>query len=618
MTRRMGSLVVRIAYDRPVTRTTGGTTKRTKGSIERLPSGALRVSVYAGIDPVTGRRHYLKETVEPGPRAERDAEAVRTRLVSEVAERRSPRTAATVDQLLDRYLDQLDRAPNTLRLYRGYVRNHISPLLGHLKVGQLDAEVLDSFYAELRRCRAHCSGRRQVDHRTSGPHECDHRCGPHKCRPLGPTTVRHMHFILSGAFKRAVRWRWVAVSPIGQAEPPASPTPNPEPPTPAEAAQIVREAWQDPAWGALLWVAMTTGARRGELCAIRWSSVGLDPDRPVIWLRKAIRKGQDGRLVEDDLKTHQQRRIALDLETVEVLLEHRTHCEQDAAALGLELHQDAFVFSPSPDGSEFPKPDSVTQRYDRLAARLGIHTTLHKLRHYSATELISGGVDVRTVAGRLGHGGGGVTTLRAYSAWVSEADQRAAAGIGAGMPARPNPADSAARSRTEPRHPYERVAAMIAGRIDRRELSPGEPLPTAAELAADHEVAVSTARRAIALLKSWGLATEGDTRPRVAVRTERLPERSAESAVPVVADAGSPTEDRWTATLRGPDGHRYPPRVVAGSLANPDGFRTHLLGIARIEDPDRTDVGEDWIGRYELELAPLEPAPDRSPITLRW
>ncbi len=70
--------------------------------------------------------------------------------------------------------------------------------------------------------------------------------------------------------------------------------------------------------------------------------------------------------------------------------------------------------------------------------------------------------------------------------------------------------------------------------------------------------------------------------------------------------------------MRGPDGHRYPPRVVAGSLANPDGFRTHLLAIARIEDPDRTDVGEDWIGRYELELAPLEPAPDRSPITLRW
>ena len=38
-------------------------------------------------------------------------------------------------------------------------------------------------------------------------------------------------------------------------------------------------------------------------------------------------------------------------------------------------------------------------------------------------------VDVRTVAGRLGHGGGGTTTLRVYAAWVSEADQRASTGL---------------------------------------------------------------------------------------------------------------------------------------------------------------------------------------------
>jgi len=38
----------------------GGTTKRrrSRGEIEELPSGSLRVRVYAGIDPITGRRHY--------------------------------------------------------------------------------------------------------------------------------------------------------------------------------------------------------------------------------------------------------------------------------------------------------------------------------------------------------------------------------------------------------------------------------------------------------------------------------------------------------------------------------------------------------------------------------
>lgn len=57
-----------------------------------------------------------------------------------------------------------------------------------------------------------------------------------------------MHFILSGAYKRAVRWRWVSVNPIGQAEPLAAPKPNPAPPTSAEAARIINEAWRDPDW----------------------------------------------------------------------------------------------------------------------------------------------------------------------------------------------------------------------------------------------------------------------------------------------------------------------------------------------------------------------------------
>jgi site-specific recombinase XerD len=51
-----------------------------------------------------------------------------------------------------------------------------------------------------------------------------------------------------------------------------------------------------------------------------------------------------------------------------------------------------------------------------MADSLEIDTTLKNLRHYSATELINAGVDVRTVVGRLAHGGGGATTPRVYTA----------------------------------------------------------------------------------------------------------------------------------------------------------------------------------------------------------
>ncbi|MDP9240591.1 MAG: site-specific integrase [Actinomycetota bacterium] len=427
--------------------------RRTRGGIDTLPSGALRVRVYAGVDPLTKRGHYLTEVIPAGPQAHRQAEKARTRLLSQVDEQRSPRTRATVNQLMDKYLEMLDIEPTTRRAYIGYIDKHIRPLLGPLMVGRLDAEVLDSFYLRLRTCRDHCGGRKQVDHRTTWPHDCrvikhhkrtEHdcdvagcrviECRPHVCQPLGASTIRQIHWILSGALKRAVRWRWIAHSPTTQADLPSSPTPNPQPPTADEAAVLANEAWKDPDWGAFVWLAMTTGARRGELCALRWSDI--DFDDAVITLRASI--AQDGRLTwEKDTKTHQQRRVALGPETIEVLREHYDRAVTQAAAIGVTLPAEAFMFSQLPDGSTHLVPDSVGQRYSRMAARLGLSTHLHSLRHYSATELIAVGFDVRTIAGRLGHGGGGTTTLRVYAAWVSEVDQRAASALEPRMPPRP-------------------------------------------------------------------------------------------------------------------------------------------------------------------------------------
>jgi integrase len=151
------------------------------------------------------------------------------RLLNQVDERRHPRTAATVGQLLERHLGELRVARKTLHTYQGYVDKHVMPYLGPLKVGQLDADALDSLYAELLRCRDHCDGTvGRVDHRTHRPHVCDARCTPHTCRPLAEWTVRKIHWILSGAFRRAQRWNWVATNPMTLAEPPAIRPPKPE------------------------------------------------------------------------------------------------------------------------------------------------------------------------------------------------------------------------------------------------------------------------------------------------------------------------------------------------------------------------------------------------------
>lgn len=159
-------------------------------------------------------------------------------------------------------------------------------------------------------------------------------------------------------------------------------------------------------WGTFVWLAMVMGSRRGEICAIRWRH--LDLDSRVLHLEKAI--AQDGSEIwEKDTKSRRDRRIVLDERTVALLTEHWERVQQRAQALELSVSRDAFVLSLEPDCRTPLKPSSVTQRYSRLARSLAIDTHLHALRH-SATELIAAGVDIRTVAGRLGHGGGGVTT----------------------------------------------------------------------------------------------------------------------------------------------------------------------------------------------------------------
>ena len=99
-------------------------------------------------------------------------------------EKRNPRTKATVNQLLDKYLSVLNVEAATRDSYDSIARNHIRPLLGDIALGRIDGETLDSFYGQLRTCRAHCRDRKYIEHHTDDEHTCDDRCQPHARRPL--------------------------------------------------------------------------------------------------------------------------------------------------------------------------------------------------------------------------------------------------------------------------------------------------------------------------------------------------------------------------------------------------------------------------------------------------
>jgi integrase len=142
-----------------------------------------------------------------------------------------------------------------------------------------------------------------------------------------------------------------------------------------------------------LWLAAASGARRGELCALRWADIDLDGGVVHVTSSYLVRSGYK---LCKDTKTHQDRYLAIDPVTVTVLTEHLQEAKSQLAGIGVALHPNANVFSPDVAADTPWNPDWVT----------------HKGRRGRCDCVLAGGTDLRNTAARLGHAGGGATTLR--------------------------------------------------------------------------------------------------------------------------------------------------------------------------------------------------------------
>jgi integrase len=397
----------------------------------RQRGDTYQVRIFGGTDPVTGKQVMLTGSAD----SQDAAIELRDKFRTQVRERTAVRTGVTLGYLLDEWLAGHQVEATTRASYSLYVERFIRPALGDqtlARLAQLGPRPYEQLYAQLRHCRRRCAGKSFIEHRTSRKHECDERCAAHVCTPLAASSIRQCHAVLSSAYAAAVRWGWIAFNPMEAALKPRPPVPQPDPLSPEDAARVVAAAWaQDEDWGMLVWLTLVTGARRGELLALRWEDVDLT--KGVLTIRHSLSE-RGGAAVVKDTKTHQMRRISLDEATAELLNEHKKRGSQRCDAIGASLDETCFVFSYAEDQRRPCSPSGVTHRYQRMVRKLGLRTRLHAMRHYSATELLSSGVDLRTVAGRLGHGGGGAITLRVYAAWVASADQEAAKMLAARLP----------------------------------------------------------------------------------------------------------------------------------------------------------------------------------------
>ena len=285
------------------------------GSLRKRGTDSWQVRVSLGErDPTTGRYRYVMRQVHG---TKRDAQRVADTLASEVARgghRQSGKR--TVSELLEEWMAHLEgqgRAASTLVRYRSAIKSNIVPRLGDVDITKLEPAQIDAFYSKLV---------------ASG---------------LTPLSVRKSHAILSAAFHQAVRWGWLDRNPVDRSSPPSARPKEIRPPSIDQLRQLIQACLDDHEdLGTLVYVAATTGARRGELCGLRWSD--LDLVTGSVTIARSISDAGSVVAVKGT-KTHQVRRLALDPSTIAVLAEHRHRAEERARAAGRELPADAYVWS---------------------------------------------------------------------------------------------------------------------------------------------------------------------------------------------------------------------------------------------------------------------------------
>jgi integrase len=318
------------------------------------------------------------------------------------------------EYLEEEWLPSLDIAvamgklkPSTRAGYKSHVRHHfVGSELGGTPLQKLSPQKIAAHY-ELLRTQGRADGSKDEDGNTT---------------VLSPSSVRRIHATLHKALREAVRNRLLQINPAGDIELGSGGKER----ACWNAAQLheflktVREDRLNALW--LLYA--TTGARRGELLALRWAE-DVDLEAGKLRIHHTLNEVA-GEVVVGEPKTKRGRRtISLDPATIAVLKRHRTAQKAEHLAAGPKWRESGYVFTD--ELGRRLHPGYVSRRFTQLvkASELPL-VTLHGLRHSFATiALVERRLPVSMVSSRLGHKDVSVT-LKIYAHVFEEHDEEAA------------------------------------------------------------------------------------------------------------------------------------------------------------------------------------------------
>jgi integrase len=333
----------------------------------------------------------------------RDAQAKLTELLNEAAR------GTLIDpskETLGAFLDRWERdwasnntSPKTVERFRQLIVNNIKPCLGHVPIQRLKPVQLNEAYTVMLKSGGVDGG------------------------PLSARTVGHCHRLLRRALGHATTWGLIQQNPATVVHPPRVAAKEIEIATEAE-IKAVLDHLRDrnrPLY-TIATLALATGARRGEFCALRWKDFDADAGR--LRIERSIETTKAGLRIKPPKTKHGRRSVSLAASVVDELRAHWKATQEQRLALGLGRSSlDDLMFAMW-DGSP-RKPNAVTTDWLRATMAVGRRITLHSLRHHHASCLIAAGIDVLTISRRLGHANPSIT-LSVYGHLYANTDDKAA------------------------------------------------------------------------------------------------------------------------------------------------------------------------------------------------
>lgn len=349
-----------------------------RGSKRQRSPRKWQLRVYVGTDPQTGAPRQVSRSFAGNSR---DADKALRELIAEVESGFHTPSTLTVSRHLDDWLAHLakvGRSPATLREYRRMTDDLVTPAMGAILLRKLTAYDLDAFYGTLNGSKP------------------------------------QVHSMMRAALNQAVKWGRVKDNVALRATAPARHHREVKAPSASEVAEILDRA--EPLVADLITLAILTGARRGELAALTWRDY--DRSTGTLTIQGAIVTDENGRQVRKGTKTHASRTVALGTMGCALLDRLRTQASTIDPSAPI-LTRDGMPLN----------LQWMSEVVHLTAKRAGIDLHLHSLRHFAATHLVGSGVDVRTVAARLGHADPSMT-LRVYAHATQRADEDAARVLG--------------------------------------------------------------------------------------------------------------------------------------------------------------------------------------------